>query len=124
MNDYNIIVLFGFILLIGNLAGGYHIDDQVRYPHNKRHIISIPKEHKFLFMFSNKKRRHEFLRAAYILEIIGYIEFLISLIVTGTFLILGLIPNNTVTLIVLFFALGTDEIFSMSIYIYYKIRYK
>lgn len=115
---------FGFVFLIANLAGGYHLDEQVKYPHNKIHTIIIPQKNKKYFMFSNKKRRREYLKAAYIFEITGYVEFLISLIATGA-LWLFKYPYKSITLIIFFFCIeGINTIYLLSMYTYYKIKYK
>lgn len=125
MNDYTIIILFGFIFFIANLAGGYHLDEQLKCPQNKKHTIVISKDYKKYFLFSYKKRRHKFLKVAYILEVAGYVEFLITLIAAGTFWLLKYIPNKNITLIIFFFGFeGANTIFSLSMYIYYKIKYK
>jgi hypothetical protein len=127
MNTNILIILFGFIILLSNLAGGYHLDEQVKYPHNKIHAIAIPKEYKKYFMFSYKKRRREYLKAAYIFEIIGYVEFLISLIVAGTLWLFNYpldYPNRIVMLIITFSLVGINEIYVLSMYTYYKIKYK
>lgn len=78
---------------------------------------------KYVFLI-DKKYKHECLRAAYIQEIAGYIEFLIAMIVTAVLLIIDYVPVWTITFAVIFTVLGADLLYTMVVYSYYKIKYK
>lgn len=108
-------------MLLSCLAGGYHIDEQVNYPYNK-HATVIPQRYKGYFFFKNKKTRHKYLKAALLIEIIGYIEFVLSLLSTLIFILIKSFPNNMVILLIVI--LGCDDLFAFIIYVSYKIKFK
>lgn len=76
MNKFIWIILLGVGALTHALIIGYKLD-QMKYPHDNKHSIIVPKKlKKFLFL-----NRVECMRAAFILEMSGYIEFFLMLII-------------------------------------------
>lgn len=119
-----IFVFYGILLLVCNISGGYRLDEQLNYPHDDKHSIKLSKGmRKYIFLI-DKNHKHECLRAAYIQEIVGYIEFLISIVVTVVLLIIGYVPVWTVTITVIFTVLGIDVLYTMVVYFYYKVKFK
>lgn len=122
--DKNLVIAFyGILLLVGNISGGYRLDEQLNYPHDNKHSIAITKRRrKYLFLI-DKRHKRECLRAAYIQEMAGYIEFLISIIITTIFMILNIKPVAIIEIII-FTVFGIDELYTMIVYFYYRIKYK
>lgn len=72
MNKFYHVLLLGGVLLLHAIILGYTLD-QMQYPHDNKHSFIVPKKLKRV-VFLNKI---ECMRAAFILEISGYIEFFI-----------------------------------------------
>ena len=124
MNKAICFILSGILPFIVNLFGGFHLDEQVNYPNDNKHLIKISKENKKYFYFENKKTRQYFFRWSVIMEKAGYVESLISVITTVVSLIINNEPALIVSFTVIFTFLGVDLLYAMVVYAYYKIKFK
>lgn len=115
-----IIISFSCGLLIENLCGGYRMDEQISYPHDGKHSMIVPKKLK-KFVFLN---RTECLRTAFIIEIVGYIEFLISIIFLAICLILNYYPEKELIRMTFGIIMMINGLYVISISIYYRIKFK
>lgn len=88
--DIFYIIVFDIGILIQCLCQGYRMDEQTYYPHDGKHSIVVPKKLK-RFVFLNKI---ECLRVAFIMEIVGYIEFTVIAILFIAFSILNSFPDR------------------------------
>lgn len=120
MNEFLILVLFGVIMLIGNLCGGYRLDEQLFYPHDNKHSMRVPKKFR-RFIFLNKI---ECLRAAFIIEIIGYFEFFAMLIFAVVCAILNYTPPGNTLSLIFVILLWFDTLNILLVSFYYKIKYR
>ena len=117
------LMLFGAVYLIGCLAGGYHLDEQVNHPHNKKHTVLLSRKAKRFFLFKNKSRRHDFLKAAYIEELSGYIGFAAFLLAAGVCRIFDFHPDSMVLIAVTMSVLSVSLASDIAIYLYYRKKY-
>lgn len=116
LNNMMNFIYFGIATFIANMSGGYRLDEQVKYPFEKSHIIKLSNGVKKFFIFKNKNRIH-FFRAAVIQQIFGYFQLIFCVI-------LGFIPNHNISLILLGSVFGLEVIYTLFVVIYYKVKYK
>ena len=122
-------LLFTAILLLGNLSGGYRLDEQLNYPQDNKHSIRLTrKTRKYLFI-KNKKTKYSCLRAAYRQEIAGYFQALFFSFSAAILAIINCWLNGLSSIWkayfwILFICLGIDIVYIIIVSAYYKIRFR
>lgn len=120
MIDNFYMLLFDIGLLIQCLCQGYRMDEQTFYPHDGKHSMVVPKRLK-KFLFLNKV---ECLKAAFVMEVVGYLEFFLVTIIFVIFLILNHFPDRRIVGPILASVMLLNGFYLAIISIYYDIKYK